>query len=196
LRGFWHALPIDTNAPTPAPPAPDSAAVAPSSAPLISEKDLVGFKYFDAILPLLKRLHGEGCGRDKAHNRTLHFDQYTTLVLVMLFNPIVTSMRGLVQVSSLDKVRKKLGVAPTSLIGNLIPSGLRQRMGGEGLGERGKLRGLPAPRVALDTTRFTIRTLHLRPVRNHCFGPETVPGAVERQYITGLGTGKCRDWQI
>ena len=37
-------------------------------------------------------------------------------------------------------------------------------MGGEGLGERGKLRGLPAPRVALDTTRFTIRTLHLRPV--------------------------------
>lgn len=50
------------------------------------------------------------------------------------------------------------------LIGNLIPSGLRQRMGGEGLGERGKLRGLPAPRVALDTTRFTIRTLHLRPV--------------------------------
>jgi len=115
LRGFWHALPIDTNAPTPAPPAPDSAAVAPSSAPLISEKDLVGFKYFDAILPLLKRLHGEGCGRDKAHNRTLHFDQYTTLVLVMLFNPIVTSMRGLVQVSSLDKVRKKLGVAPTSL---------------------------------------------------------------------------------
>ena len=35
---------------------------------------------------------------------------------------------------------------------------------------------MPAPRVALDTTRFTIRTLHLRPVRNHCFGPETVPG--------------------
>src|SRR5580700_565561 len=50
------------------------------------------------------------------------------------------------------------------LIGNLIPSGLRQRMGGKGLGERGKLRGLPAPGVALDTTRFTIRTLHLRPV--------------------------------
>ena len=33
----------------------------------------------------------------------------------MLFNPIVTSMRGLVQVSTLEKVRKKLGVAPTSL---------------------------------------------------------------------------------
>jgi len=79
------------------------------------ESDLVGFKYFKSILPLLDRLHDNGCGRDRAHNRTLHFDQYTALVLLFLFNPIVTSTRGLVQASSLGKVRKKLGVAPTSL---------------------------------------------------------------------------------
>jgi hypothetical protein len=79
------------------------------------ESDLVGFKYFKSILPLLDRLHDDGCGRDRAHNRSLHFDQYTALILLFLFNPIVTSMRGLVQASSLEKVRKKLGVAPTSL---------------------------------------------------------------------------------
>lgn len=100
---------------TPAPHPPDADSQSSGGLPPISEEDLVGFKYFNAVLPLLKRLHGEGCGRDKAHNRTLHFDQYTALILVMLFNPIVTSMRGLVQVSTLQKVRKKLGVAPTSL---------------------------------------------------------------------------------
>lgn len=81
----------------------------------IRESDLVGFKYFKSILPLLSRLHDDGCARDKAENRTLHFDQYTALLLLFFFNPIVTSMRGLVQASTLDKVRKKLGVAPTSL---------------------------------------------------------------------------------
>jgi hypothetical protein len=83
--------------------------------PPIRESDLVGFKYFNAILPLLDRLHDDGCARDKAHNRILHYDQYTTLLLLFFFNPIVTSMRGLVQASALDKVRKKLGVLPTSL---------------------------------------------------------------------------------
>jgi hypothetical protein len=83
--------------------------------PLIREKDLAGFKYFNAILPLLDRLHDDACARDKAHNRTLHYDQYTTLLLLFFFNPILTSMRGLVQASTLDKVRKKLGVSPTSL---------------------------------------------------------------------------------
>jgi Transposase DDE domain len=83
--------------------------------PPIREEDLVGFKYFRSILPMLGRLHDDGCGRDKAHNRSLHYDQYTALLLLFFFNPIVTSMRGLVQASSLDKVRQKLGVLPTSL---------------------------------------------------------------------------------
>jgi hypothetical protein len=83
--------------------------------PAIREKDLAGFKYFNAILPLLDRLHDDACARDKAHNRRLHYDQYTTLLLLFFFNPIVSSMRGLVQASTLGKVRKKLGVSPTSL---------------------------------------------------------------------------------
>jgi hypothetical protein len=93
-----------------APTQPDTPAK-----PVIREEDLVGFKYFKMILPMLDRLHGDACARDKAHNRDLHFDQYASLFLLFLFNPIVTSMRGLVQASKLDKVRKKLGVLPTSL---------------------------------------------------------------------------------
>ena len=83
--------------------------------PPIGERDLVGFKYFQLILPLLDRLHEQGCARDKAHNRCLHYDQYIALQLLFFFNPIVHSMRGLVQAGGLGKVRKKLGVSPTSL---------------------------------------------------------------------------------
>lgn len=83
--------------------------------PPIRESDLIGFKYFKAILPLLDRLHADGCARDKANNRSLHYDQYCALLLLFLFNPIVSSMRGLIQASTLKKVRKELGVEPTSL---------------------------------------------------------------------------------
>jgi hypothetical protein len=81
----------------------------------IREKDLQGFKYFQKILPLLDRLHDHGTERDKAGNRVLHYDQYLSLMLLFFFNPIVTSTRGLVEASSLEKVRQKLGVSPTSL---------------------------------------------------------------------------------
>jgi hypothetical protein len=96
------------------PPQGDPPQAAPGEAAGVREEDLVGLKYFDALLPMLARLHGDGCGRDKAHNRNLHLDQYTLLVLLFLFNPIVTSMRGLCQASTPEKVRKKLGVAPTN----------------------------------------------------------------------------------
>lgn len=81
----------------------------------VTEEQLRGFKYFKKLLPMLDRLHADATTRDKAHNRILHFDQYAALVLLFLFNPIVSSARGLVQASSLRKVRKKLGVSPTSL---------------------------------------------------------------------------------
>ena len=63
----------------------------------------------------MDRLHEHRLERDKAGNRILHYDQYLALILLFFFNPIVTSMRGLVQASSLQKVRKKLGVSSTSL---------------------------------------------------------------------------------
>ncbi|NJN06025.1 MAG: transposase [Rhodobacteraceae bacterium] len=81
----------------------------------ITDEQLQGFKYFKKFLPLLDRLHDAGCQRDTPGNRTLHFDQYIALQLVFFLNPIVTSMRGLVQASALKKVQRELGVAPTSL---------------------------------------------------------------------------------
>jgi len=48
----------------------------------LSEAQLTGFKYFKKILPLFEHLHEVGCGRDKAQNRTLHFDQYCALNLL------------------------------------------------------------------------------------------------------------------
>ncbi len=81
----------------------------------IQPQDLKCFKLFKQILPLLDMLHDTATARDRAGNRVLHFDQYIALQLVFFFNPIVSSMRGLVQASSLRKVQQQLGVAPTSL---------------------------------------------------------------------------------
>ena len=72
----------------------------------ITEADVSGLKYFDHLAPLLERLHDVGCQRDRAGNRQLHFDQYCLLILLYLFNPIVTSLRGLQQASELAKVQK------------------------------------------------------------------------------------------
>ena len=81
----------------------------------ITDKDIVGLKYFDRLGGLLEQLHEVGCERDRAGNRTLHFDQYCMLILLYLFNPIVTSVRSLQQASELKKVQRKLGCARASL---------------------------------------------------------------------------------
>jgi hypothetical protein len=84
----------------------------------IDERDITGLKYFDRLAPLLERLRDVGCQRDRAGNRELHFDQYCLLVLLYLFNPIVTSLRGIQQASELAKVQKKLG-CPRASLGSL-----------------------------------------------------------------------------
>jgi Transposase DDE domain len=83
--------------------------------PQIREADLRGFKYFKVLNPILERLHQDATARDRAGNRRLHFDQYAALLLLYFFNPIVTSLRGIWQASTLDKVQKFLGVKRTSL---------------------------------------------------------------------------------
>jgi hypothetical protein len=83
--------------------------------PKVREKDVRGLKYFDQLAPLLGRLRDVGCDTDRAGNRTLHFDQYCLLVLLFLFNPVVTSLRGLQQASQLKNVQRKLGCPRTSL---------------------------------------------------------------------------------
>lgn len=81
----------------------------------IREPDITGLKFFEKLSPLLKRLHDDGCQRDRAGNRQLYYDQYCMLVLLYLFNPIVTSLRGIQQASELKNVQKKLGCARASL---------------------------------------------------------------------------------
>lgn len=81
----------------------------------IREQDIGGLKYFDRLAPLLARLHEVGTERDRAGNRQLHMDQYCLLILLYLFNPIVTSLRAIQQASELKKVQRKLQVPRTSL---------------------------------------------------------------------------------
>lgn len=81
----------------------------------VHEKDVEGLKYFDKLLPLMDCLHDVGCERDKAGNRDLHFDQYCMMVLLFLFNPVVSSLRAIQQATELKKVQKKLGCGRASL---------------------------------------------------------------------------------
>lgn len=66
-------------------------------------------------MPLLAGLRDCGCARDTAHNRDLHFDQYVTLVLLYLFNPLINSMRVLQEAAAVEKIAQQLGVGRFSL---------------------------------------------------------------------------------
>jgi Transposase DDE domain len=83
--------------------------------PPITDRDLGGFKYFRILQPLLERLQTCGAERDRAGNRILHFDQYCALILLLYFNPILTSLRSIQQASQLAKVQKFLGCHRASL---------------------------------------------------------------------------------
>src|SRR3974377_2077159 len=84
----------------------------------VQESDLVGLKYFNRLLPLLERLHHVGARRDRAGNPPLFFHHYFASLLLFLFNPVVTSLRGIQQASELKKVQKKLG-CPRASLGSL-----------------------------------------------------------------------------
>jgi len=84
----------------------------------IKESQLQGFKYFKAISGMLDGLHSAGCQRDRAGNRKLHMDQYISLLLLYMFNPICTSLRAVQQASELKKVQRKLG-CPRASLGSL-----------------------------------------------------------------------------
>src|SRR5438128_1379591 len=79
------------------------------------ERDLAGCKCLDRARPMLERLHEVGCARDRAGNRSLHYDQYCLLVLLTLFNPVVRSLRAIQQASTLRKVQRRLGCPRISL---------------------------------------------------------------------------------
>lgn len=152
-----------------APPTLSESEPRASSAPL-TESDIVGLKYFDELLPLFERLHDDGCARDKAGNRNLHYDQYCLMVLVFLFNPICSSLRALQQASELKNVQKKLGCQRASL-GSLSEAatifdpqrliGIIQELDGQlarktpGKAKDGRLAELPGTLTLVDATLIT-----------------------------------------
>jgi hypothetical protein len=83
--------------------------------PALTAEDLQGFKYFRLLGPLFGHLRTVGTERDRAGNRQLFYDQYASLLLLYFFNPVVTSLRGLQQTTTLTKVQERLGVRQTSL---------------------------------------------------------------------------------
>lgn len=74
-----------------------------------------GVKFLERLKPLLARLRGAGCARDRAGNRELFFDDVCSLVLLTFFNPSVKSLRDLKATSRLKQVRQKLGCSEASL---------------------------------------------------------------------------------
>lgn len=83
--------------------------------PAIEVQQVRGLKHLRQITSLLQSLHDDATARDKAHNRTLFYDQYAALVLLAMFSPAIDSLRGIVQASAMPKVRKRLGVSRVSL---------------------------------------------------------------------------------
>jgi hypothetical protein len=132
----------------------------------ITDADVVGLKYFDRLTPLLARLSDVGCERDRAGNRELHFDQYCMLILLYLFNPIITSLRGLQQASELAKVQKRLGCSRAALgslsesVAVFEPKRLQEivlELGAElkPLGRDPRLKDVPGALAAVDGTLLT-----------------------------------------
>ena len=81
----------------------------------IQQRDITWLKFFDKLAPLLARLHDDGCARDRAGNRELHYDQYCMLILLYLFNPTLVSLRAVQQASELPNVQRKLGCSRAAL---------------------------------------------------------------------------------
>jgi len=83
----------------------------PSPGKAIREEDIQGFNYLDSFFKTLDRLHDEKSN----HNRELHYDQYIALILLYFFTPVLTSLRGIQQATTLENVQKRLGIKETSL---------------------------------------------------------------------------------
>lgn len=78
------------------------------------EAELQGFKFFELIVPLIRKLHGYGAERDKSKNRDFFYDDYVSLLLLYFFNPVLDSLTALQQATDLEKVQKYLGISRVS----------------------------------------------------------------------------------
>ena len=92
------------------------SAVRKATPPAADTRDhLRGIKRLRRISSLLSTLHEVGCERDLAGNRELHFDDYVTLVLLWMFNPLIDSLSSLQHACDQEQLQKKLGVKRFSL---------------------------------------------------------------------------------
>ena len=78
-------------------------------------QNIPGLQYFRLLGPLFAHLHAVGTARDRAGNRQLFYDQYATLLLLYFFNPTVTSLRGLQQMTTFAQMQAQCGIRRTSL---------------------------------------------------------------------------------
>ncbi len=78
----------------------------PKPKPKLRPCDVRGAKYLRGVMDLLRPLRAH----KDCPNRKLHFDEYVAYLLLYFFNPIVTSLRGLQQVSTLAQVRRRLNL--------------------------------------------------------------------------------------
>jgi hypothetical protein len=80
----------------------------------IREEDL-SLVCLGKVLPMLDRLRDCGTRRDRAGNRQFFFDDYCKSVLLFLFNPMIDSLRMLMQAAELPRVCTRLGIKRFSL---------------------------------------------------------------------------------
>jgi hypothetical protein len=80
-----------------------------------SLNSLQGVNFLQRLEPLLARLRGSACERDRAGSRRLFFDHLCSLILLAFFNPSLKTLRDLQKASRLPQIRKKLGCNSTSL---------------------------------------------------------------------------------
>ena len=79
--------------------------------PKLRPADIQGVKYLTQILDLLAPLHDHR----PDPKRQLHYDQFCAWLLLYFFTPILTSLRGLQQASTLEQLQRKLGLPRFSL---------------------------------------------------------------------------------
>lgn len=79
--------------------------------PPIKPNEVRGAKYLRDILELLKSLRSD----KDCPNRLLHFDEFAAYLLLYFFTPVLTSLRGLQQVSEFEVVHRKLKLPRFSL---------------------------------------------------------------------------------
>jgi hypothetical protein len=81
----------------------------------LNKEQVRGVPLLARLGTLFDALDGHGEKRDRAGNRTLHYRDYCLLILLSLFSPVEMSLRRIVEISDVRKVKRRLGISRTSL---------------------------------------------------------------------------------